>query len=81
MSWLRGLVSFLMDEGLTTTKTLTQWAHRADFRRDWEGRAKYLGIAAFQWLRMRLGVDTVKPDVTSATSWSRLWDTLSATWS
>ena len=24
---------------------------------------KYLGIAAYQWLVMRLGVDTVKPDV------------------
>lgn len=24
---------------------------------------KHLGVAACQWLRMRLGVDTVKPDV------------------
>lgn len=30
---------------------------------DFRGRVRYLGNAACQWLRMRLGVDTVKPDV------------------
>lgn len=39
------------------------WAARADFRRDFEGRVKGLGFAAYQWLLMRCEVDTVKPDV------------------
>lgn len=39
------------------------WAKACDYERDFRGRVKYLGIAACQWLRMRLGVDTVKPDV------------------
>ena len=61
--WLRGFVRYLRDEGLTTYDDLRGWAERSEFARDFEGRAKYLGMAAFQGLRMRLGVDTVKPDV------------------
>jgi len=63
VEWLRGLVSFLRAEGLATEEELESWARTSDFHRDFEGRAKYLGIAAYQWLVMRLGVDTVKPDV------------------
>lgn len=62
VGWLRGLVNFLKEEGLVDTEALTTWAHRSDYRRDFEGRCRYLGLAAYQWLRMRLGVDTVKPD-------------------
>lgn len=63
VEWLRGFVPFLMDNGLTDSESLKKWAHESDFRRDFEGRVKYLGIAAYKWLTMRLGVDTVKPDV------------------
>jgi hypothetical protein len=62
-SWLRGFVRYLHDEGLATYEELRSWAARSEFERDFQGRAKYLGMAAFQGLRMRLGVDTVKPDV------------------
>jgi hypothetical protein len=33
------------------------------FKKDFEGRVKGLGPAVYQWLVMRQGVDTVKPDV------------------
>jgi len=62
VEWLRGFVSFLIADGLTTQELLRDWVHRSDFHRDFEGRVKYLGIAAFKWLAMRLGVETVKPD-------------------
>ena len=61
--WLRGFVRFLLDEGLTDHRALLDWAQDAQFRRDFAGRAKFLGIATFQSIRMRLGIDTVKPDV------------------
>lgn len=61
--WLRGLVRWLRETELTDQAALMAWAPGADFKRDFEGRAKYLGLAAFQWLRIRLGVDTIKPDV------------------
>lgn len=63
IGWLRGFVTFLEQESLTSQERLREWASTCDYERDFRGRVKYLGIAACQWLRMRLGVDTVKPDV------------------
>lgn len=63
IGWLRGFVRFLREGDLTTQEALKAWAIQCDFDRDFRGRVKNLGIAACQWLRMRLGVDTVKPDV------------------
>lgn len=63
IEWLRGLVVFLSESDLNDYNSLKAWAHSSDFRRDFEGRVKYLGIAAYKWLTMRLGVDTIKPDV------------------
>lgn len=63
IGWLRGFVTFLEEESLTTQERLKEWAIACDYERDFRGRSKHLGIAACQWLRMRLGVDTVKPDV------------------
>lgn len=60
---LRALVTFLESIGVTTQEALRSWAERAEFSRDFEGRVKGLGIAVFNWLTMRLGVDTAKPDV------------------
>lgn len=61
--WLRGLVRWLRDNNLTDQDSLRAWAHDSDFKRDFEGQVKYLGLAAYKWLTMRLGVETVKPDV------------------
>lgn len=61
--WLRGLAVFLAAENLRTQDELRAWARRSDYREDFAGRVRYLGPAAYHWLVMRLGVDTVKPDV------------------
>ncbi len=63
MHRLRGLSAWARRAGLVDQERLRGWAHQSDFRRDFEGQVKGLGIAAYCWLVMRLGVDTVKPDV------------------
>lgn len=60
---LRGLVRYFRSIGVIDRDSLRGWAHRSDFRRDFEGRVRGLGPAVYQWLVMRQGVDTVKPDV------------------
>ncbi len=68
---LRSLVRYLRAEGIDDFDGLQAWAVRSDFRRDFEGRVQYraegrtygLGAAVYNWLVMRLGVETVKPDV------------------
>lgn len=60
---LRDLVLFFRGVGVVDQRTLRSWAEKSQFKRDFEGRVKGLGPAVFQWLVMRQGVDTVKPDV------------------
>jgi hypothetical protein len=60
---LRGLADYFRSVGVVDRETLKAWAHNSEFRRDFEGRVKGLGPAVYQWLVMRQGVDTVKPDV------------------
>jgi hypothetical protein len=60
---LRGLTRYFRSIGVVDQEQLRQWAHRSRFKRDFEGRVKGLGPAVYQWLVMRQGVDTVKPDV------------------
>jgi hypothetical protein len=61
--WLRGLVRWLRRNNLNDQESLRAWARNADFQRDFEGQVKFLGLAAYKWLTVRLGVETVKPDV------------------
>lgn len=56
MRWAR-------ESGLVDQDHLRTWAYESDFERDFSGRVKGLSIAAYCWLVMRLGVDTLKPDV------------------
>ncbi len=60
---LRGLVGYFASIGVTDQHALKRWAATATFERDFKGRVHSLGPAVFQWLVMRQGVDTVKPDV------------------
>jgi len=60
---LRDLVEFFERLGVRDQEDLRAWAAQAEFKRDFEGRVRGLGPAVFQWLVMRQGVDTVKPDV------------------
>lgn len=59
---LRGLAAFFRGEGILTQNDLRTWAKRSDFARDFKGRVRGLGYAVYNWLVMRQGVETVKPD-------------------
>jgi hypothetical protein len=48
--------------GVTTQEQLKQWASEAVFERDFEGKIKGAGFAIFNWLIMRQGIETIKPD-------------------
>jgi len=60
---LRELVAYFSSIGVTDQARLRRWATDATFDEDFKGRVRGLGPAVFQWLVMRQGVDTVKPDV------------------
>jgi hypothetical protein len=60
---LRDLVRYFRSIGVTDQERLRSWAARSTFERDFQGRVKGLGPAVYQWLVIRVGVDTVKPDV------------------
>ena len=65
MRQLRELVEFFqsLPEPVTDHRTLQQWAEESEFEKDFRGKVKGLGIAIYKWLTMRLGVNTIKPDV------------------
>jgi hypothetical protein len=60
---LRDLTAFFRSIDVADRPALKAWAEQAEFKRDFAGRVKGLGTAVFQWLVMRQGIDTVKPDV------------------
>jgi hypothetical protein len=60
---LRGLLDYFEARDVTTQAALEDWAKGSEFRRDFEGRVRGLGLAVYQWLVMRQGIETVKPDV------------------
>lgn len=60
---LRGLIAFFWRHGITNQEALRDWAQRSNFKTDFEGKVKGLGPAVYNWLVMRQGVETVKPDV------------------
>ena len=60
---LRKLVAYFEAQGVTTQEQFKRWASKADFERDFKGKIKGAGLAIFQWLVMRQGVETIKPDI------------------
>ena len=60
---LRGLLAYFESIGVTDQPELRRWASTAVFERDFEGKVRGLGLAVFQWLLIRSGVKTLKPDV------------------
>jgi hypothetical protein len=63
VSILRRLVSFFESIDVTTQSALERWARSSQFERDFKGQASGLSYAAFKWLVIRQGVETIKPDV------------------
>ncbi len=59
---LRDLVAHFVSIGVTDQHELRAWAATSTFA-DFQGKVPGLGRAVYQWLVMRVGVDTVKPDV------------------
>jgi hypothetical protein len=59
---LRGLVAFFRERDVTDLASLSGWAAGSN-QADFVGHIKGLGPAVYRSLVMRLGVDTVKPDV------------------
>ena len=60
---LRDLAAYFRQIGVTDQERLRAWATESTFERDFKGKVRGLGPAVYQWLVMRQGVDTVKPDV------------------
>ena len=60
---LRRLLTFLASINVTDQPALHVWANQADFERDFKGKVKGLGVAVYQWLLIRCGVSTIKPDI------------------
>jgi hypothetical protein len=73
---LKRLTEFLDRQGVTERRSLKAWARRAEFARDVHGAALLkgkksngrnvhlgVGIAIFKWLQLRLGLESVKPEV------------------
>lgn len=59
---LRGLVVYFRERDVTDLDSLRAWA-TASTEKDFVGHIKGLGPTVYQWLVMRAGVETVKPDV------------------
>ncbi len=60
---LRRLVHFFKAANVVDQETLKGWAEKSDFNRDFAGKVSGLGLAVFRWLQIRVGVETIKPDV------------------
>jgi hypothetical protein len=65
--FLRQLVEYLESKHVCDKHSLRKWIEKADFNRDVRGRVRTqhhsIGVAIFEWLRLRVGIDTVKPDL------------------
>ena len=59
---LRGLVAYFRERDVTDLASLRAWAEGSTSK-DFVGHIKGLGPTVYQWLVMRTGVETVKPDV------------------
>jgi hypothetical protein len=60
---MRQFVRWLVGRDLTSADKLGAWAQASEFGRDFKDQVKGLDIAAYNALIMRLGADTVDPDV------------------
>ena len=65
--FLRKIIDVFEEMGIKGQESLIKWVEQADFETDIKGKFKTeehsIGYTLFQWLRLRLGIDTVKPDV------------------
>ncbi len=50
-------------QGVTDQASLERWAQEAQFETHFQGKVKGLGYAVSNWLVIRQGVESIKPDV------------------
>ncbi len=65
--FLRKLIECFEERGITDQESLEKWVKTANFETHVKGQFKTkefsIGYVLFEWLQIRCGVDTVKPDV------------------
>lgn len=62
VSLLRKLTAYFESINVTSQEALRCWAEKSDFKRDFENKIPGMGYAIYQWLIMRQGIETIKPD-------------------
>jgi len=60
---LRHIHSYFRNIGVKDQASLRRWARQSSFEGDFKGKVKGLAFAVYKWLQIRVGVETVKPDV------------------
>ena len=60
---LRVLFDFFDARGVTSQEGLRTWFTRSAFTKDFEGKIPRFSYASYQLFRIRLGEDTIKPDI------------------
>lgn len=63
ISLLRKLASYFESIGITSQESLSRWAGKSNFKDDFKGKITGMGYAIYQWLVMRQGIETIKPDI------------------
>jgi hypothetical protein len=65
--FLRVIIERLESAGVRGQSSLKRWLETADFETDVKGRFKSthhsIGYTLYEWLRLRCGFDTIKPDL------------------
>ncbi len=62
LSLLRRLLNYFESIHVLTQQELIAWARKSSYDADFKGRIPGMGLAVYQWLVMRQGVETLKPD-------------------
>ncbi len=62
VSLLKKLVAYFESIGVTSQEALSQWAEGSNFQDDFKGKIPGMAYAIYQWLVMRQGIETIKPD-------------------
>ena len=63
ISLLRKLVVFFVSIGVRSQESLKRWANTSTFENDFKGKIPGMAYAIYQWLIIRQGIETIKPDI------------------
>ncbi|MBX3417047.1 MAG: hypothetical protein KF851_05540 [Pirellulaceae bacterium] len=60
---LRNLIEFFEQQGIRGHASLKNWIEKSNFETDFKGQVRGLGCAIYHWLAIRVGANTIKPDL------------------